>query len=238
MLEHNPSAPIVLEDRPDYWVLFKPAGWFVHPPSDTRAKKQFAQFILTSWFMRELGQKAFPIHRLDFGTEGVMIWAKTATAASLFNELHGSENLQKTYRAVVRGHTPDQGVIDVPLLSDSSPQEVACRTEYTTRARIELPAQINSPHATSRYSLVEVKLKTGRWHQIRRHFNRVSHPIMGDREHGDSHHNRFFRDHLQIPGLLLQAQKLEFTCPFAGCPETLQAPENERWNKIHGLFNP
>ena len=88
----NPSTlgtePQVLEDHEHYWVLYKPISWFVHPPSDRRALKKFSQRILTSWFWKNLNQKAFPIHRLDFATEGLMIWAKSSESAGALNELH------------------------------------------------------------------------------------------------------------------------------------------------------
>ena len=231
------QTPLILEDNEHYWLLYKPSGWFVHPPNDARALKQFKNFILTDWFQRHLNQKAYPIHRLDFATEGLMLWAKTSDAAGALNFLHKGNQLKKTYLAVVRGHTEDTGAIDVPLLSDLSPIPVECLTEYQTLKRIELPAKINSEHATSRYSLVEVYLKTGRWHQIRRHFNRISHPLIGDQEHGDSHHNRYFRDELRLPGLLLKSRSLNFQCPFTDENKSFHAPVTEKWQQIQSLFS-
>lgn len=231
------QAPEILEKNDFFWVMAKPAGWFVHPPSDRRALKKFSNRILTSWLEKNFEKKAFPIHRLDFLTEGVMIWALDSEKASRLNQLHSTEGLRKTYHAIVRGSTPDEGKIEIPLQSDSHFQEVPCLTEYQTLKRIELPVQINSAHATSRYSLVEVSLKTGRWHQIRRHFNRISHPIIGDREHGDSHHNRFFRDQLKIPSLLLRASQIQFECPFHQETRIYAYPLNPRWEKIQDLFS-
>ncbi len=233
---NHQTNPQILEDFENYWLVYKPRGWFVHPPSDKRAFKKFSQKIMTSWFWRNLNCKAFPVHRLDFATEGLMIWAKNSESASILNELHYNERLTKTYHAVVRGSPADEGVIDIPLLSDSSLETVPCFTKFRTLKRLEIPAQINSPHPTSRYSLMEVKLLTGRWHQIRRHFNRLSNPIIGDREHGDSHHNRYFRDHLKIDGLLLKAERLEFLCPFSGVEKNFQSPMTEPWEKIDSLF--
>lgn len=228
--------PQILEDHEHFWLLYKPTSWFVHPPSDRRALKKFSRSILTSWFWRNLNQKAYPVHRLDFATEGLMIWAKSPESAGALNELHYGSQIKKTYHAVVRGHTLDSGIIDIPLLSDSSPDAVACLTEYKTLKRVERNVQVNSLHPTSRYSLVEVTLKTGRWHQIRRHFNRISHPLIGDREHGDSHHNRYFRDELKLSSLLLKAHSLEFRNPFSGEQMTFETPLTERWNQVYKLF--
>jgi tRNA pseudouridine65 synthase len=230
-------TPQILEETDQYWLMYKPCGWFVHPPDDKRALKQFSQKILTSWFWQHFNQKAFPIHRLDFPTEGLMIWAKDSESAGILNELHYDNRLQKTYHAVVRGHMPEIGRIDIPLSSDMYPEAVPCLTEYKTLNRIEKAVQINSEHATSRYSLVEAYLKTGRWHQIRRHFNRIAHPIIGDREHGDSHHNRFFRDKLELTSLLLKAHRLEFICPFTNEKKKFEAPLTKKWHQVYSLFD-
>ena len=228
--------PLILEDLENYWVVYKPSGWFVHPPSDKRALKQFSNYILTSWFYKNLNQKAYPIHRLDFATEGIMIWAKNSESAGILNELHYDECLIKTYHAIVRGHPPDEGVIDIPLLSDLNREPVPCVTKYKALKRLELPVRINSEFLSSRYSFMEVTLKTGRWHQIRRHFNRISCPIIGDREHGDSHHNRYFRDRLKIPQLLLKAHELKFICPFSGEGKVFTSPVSEKWEAAYALF--
>lgn len=232
----TPLLPQILEDNPHYWVLYKPGSWFVHPPSDKRALKQFSNSILTSWFWRHLNQKAYPIHRLDFLTEGLMIWAKDSESASQLNFLHQDSQLQKTYHAVVRGHTDETGIIDIPLQTDTSPEPVPCLTEYKTLKKIEMPLGINSTYSSSRYSLVEVKLKTGRWHQIRKHFNRIAHPLIGDREHGDSHHNRYFRDQLKIPSLLLKSHQLEFSCPFTRQKRVITSPVSDKWQAVYTLF--
>lgn len=230
------QLPLILKEEKNYWVVIKPSGWFVHPPSDLRALKQFSENIMTSWFWKNLKIKAYPIHRLDFSTEGLMIWAKDSASAAALNELHFDQRLQKTYHAVVRGFTLDSGLIDIPLLSDAAPEPVSAVTEYQTLKRLELPVQVHPAHPTSRYSLVEVKLRTGRWHQIRRHFDRIAHPLIGDQEHGDSHHNRYYRDHLKIPGLLLKAERLNFQCPFSGETQSFQTPMTDRWQKIYRLF--
>jgi tRNA pseudouridine65 synthase len=66
--------------------------------------------------------------------------------------------------------------------------------------------------------------------------NRVSHPIVGDREHGDSHHNRYFRDQLGINGLCLWAKELSFTHPATGERVQFLSPQTEKWEMILRLF--
>jgi tRNA pseudouridine65 synthase len=152
--------------------------------------------------------------------------------AALFME----RQVKKTYLAVVRGYLEDEGRIDLPLEIRGSPELAESITEYRTLARLELPIAVSTRYPTSRYSLLEVKPHTGRWHQIRRHFDRVSHPLIGDVEHGDSHHNRFFRDQLNLGGLCLRATRLEFTHPWSGMPLLLEAPEHTKWQRLTRLF--
>lgn len=230
--------PFVVEEFENYFILFKPAGWFVHPPEDKRALKAFQNRILTKWLWSQRKTKSFPVHRLDFGTEGLLIWAKSSEAAGVLSELNQSGQIRKFYHAVCRGYVePEEGTIEIPLDTDSSPDEKASRTDYQTLQRLELKAQINSKFPTSRYSLLEIRLHTGRWHQIRRHFNRISHHLIGDREHGDSHHNRYFRDQLKISGLLLKAYKLEFQDPWGQTLRTFLCPMTPTWEQVHRLFS-
>ncbi len=126
--------------------------------------------------------------------------------------------------------------ITLDLELDSTQELVPCETQYEVLSEIELPYQINSKFKTTRYSLLKVKPITGRWHQIRRHMNRVAHPILGDREHGDSHHNRFFRDQLQIAGLCLFAYQIEFTHPTTLELMSFKSLSDENLKKISQLF--
>ncbi|MNL51532.1 tRNA pseudouridine synthase C [compost metagenome] len=83
---------------------------------------------------------------------------------------------------------------------------------------------------------MQVNPVTGRWHQIRRHFDRIAHPLLGDIEHGDSHHNRFFRDELKIKGLCLKASSVQLVHPWNGEMLEISAPSDEKWDQIQDLF--
>ena len=229
--------PQIVADFENYFVLYKPPGWFVHPPSDGRALRKFRSRILTQYLQNQLGGRVHPVHRLDFATEGILVWAKNPESAGALSRINEGGGFTKIYHAIVRGHpTPRDGLIEIPLASDSSLGLVPCRTEYKTLQQIDLPHQVHSKYPTSRYAWLEVRLHTGRWHQIRRHMNRISHPIIGDREHGDSHHNRFFRECLKIPGLLLKAQSLRFQDPFNQEPRFFESPQTPNWSSLQALF--
>jgi tRNA pseudouridine65 synthase len=218
----------------DLIVIDKPPGYHVHPPEDDypvpRAK-------ICLYRVRDtLKQKIFPVHRLDVATSGILLFARSSEMAGLLARQFSAQGVRKTYWAVARGYTPEEGHIDLPLESDSSQAWLESHTLYQRLATLEIEQPVGKRFPTARYSLLKVQPQTGRFHQIRRHFNRISHPLVGDGTHGDSHHNRFFRERLGIAGLCLRAARLEITHPRHGQPLSFHAPVTEKWVKIQGLF--
>jgi tRNA pseudouridine65 synthase len=233
----NFILPSIIHQSSQYLIIYKPPGWFVHPPEDKRAQKAFKKVILTHWFEDHLKIKIFPIQRLDFATEGILMAGLNSSSASQLNSLQKQGKIEKTYLAVVRGFTPPAQTIQIPLQSDSSPELRDCITHTETLKQIEIPESAHPDFATSRYSLLKVIIETGRWHQIRRHMNRISHPIVGDREHGCSHHNRFWRDQMQVNGLLLKCEQLSFQDPWTSHTEFFNSPKSDRWIKVENHFS-
>lgn len=233
-----PTEPpqIIFQDE-NILVLFKPSHMYVHPPEDRIARKAVGRRTCIHWLSDEHKILANPIHRLDFSTEGLVLFGKNNLTNSLLNIQMRQRQIQKYYDAVVRGWFSESfGEINLPLESDTGDEFKECRTLYSTVTQIELPCCVNSKFQTARYSLLDIELKTGRWHQIRRHMNRASHPVLGDRTHGDSHHNRFFRDELNIERLCLKAKRLEFFHPHTDQKIVLHSPESNMWKKINKLF--
>ena len=87
-----------------------------------------------------------------------------------------------------------------------------------------------------RYSLVEVKPKTGRYHQIRRHMARIGHPVLGDTSHGDLRHNRIFEKHYSNERLLLHSTQITFIHPVSDEKMTLKAPLPSNNNTYYMLY--
>jgi tRNA pseudouridine65 synthase len=219
-------------------VLYKPPSWFVHPPENPRYRRGLKRRTCVQWLMDVHNIRAFPAHRLDAATDGILIFGKTKEATAHLNLQFKNHETDKTYHAVVRGWFKEKdSVIDLDLELDSTGKLVKCKTLYKVLAEIELPFQVNSQFNSTRYSYLEVKPITGRWHQIRRHMNRVAHPILGDREHGDSHHNRFFRDQLAIDGLCLSAVNLKLKHPATELEISFQTPVKEKWQNLRKIFN-
>jgi tRNA pseudouridine65 synthase len=228
------SLKLLYQD--EYFIAVdKPSGFHVHPHEDRRNRVERDKVCL--YLARDmLNQHVYPVHRIDAGTNGVLLFALSSDSARVLCKMFAEREMTKTYQAVVRGFTPEGGVIETPLESDSTGELMDAKTSYRRLAIVELPVAVGSRFKTARYSWVEAQPFTGRWHQIRRHFNRQSHPLLGDSEHGDTRQNQFFRNELGIPGLCLKAQSLELRHPWTGANVKIEAPLCEKWARIEDLF--
>lgn len=222
----------ILHQDSNLVVIDKPAGFHVHRP-ESQAEKVPRHKIILHQLRDQIGTRVYPLHRLDVSTSGILAFALHSEAASFWAQQFQSHSVEKTYWTVVRGYLPDRGDINLPLELDSTGELAESMTSYRTLARMELPEAVGRRHQTARYSWVEVRPRTGRFHQIRRHMNRISHPVIGDATHGDSHHNRFFREKLGIAGLCLRSVGLKFPEPV---PLEILAPNHPKWRQIAGLF--
>lgn len=230
-------TPQIIYQDEDILILFKPSTWFVHPPENPRHRRGLKRRTCVQWLMDVENIKANPIHRLDVPTEGLIAFAKNKLSATKLNAQFKEQTVQKNYHAVVRGWLkPEQGVVDLPLELDSTGKLVPCITHYKSIAVIEHQQCIQPKFPTTRYSLLEIRPQSGRWHQIRRHMNRKSHPVIGDREHGDSRHNRYFRETLAIDGLCLRAAELSFRHPTTDRQMSWQSPLTKKWQTVFALF--
>lgn len=215
----------------------KPSGLLVHPSGAAPDR-----ITCLSLLRAELGRWVYPVHRLDRGASGVLLFALDPETAGALGGAFADRRVSKTYLAVTRGVLPDAGLIDAPLADDPahvggrarSPARDAkdtkdtkapaeARTTFRRLAHVELPYAVGR-YATSRYSLAEVEPLTGRTHQIRRHMAHIRHPLVGDVTWGEGRHNRLFRDVFGVHRLLLHASALRLTHPRTGADLLLRAP--------------
>jgi tRNA pseudouridine65 synthase len=224
---------LYLDDR--LVVIDKPAGHHVHRP-ETNPEKVPRDKIVLGNLRDQIGKKLFPIHRLDAGTSGVLAFALDSEAAKMCAEQFQNKRVKKIYWALVRGYLQPDGLVSIPLEKASSALPLEAVTSYRTLKTLELNEAVGKKFSTARYSWLEVSPLTGRFHQIRRHMNRISHPVIGDATHGDSHHNTFFREKLGIGGLCLRAISLELNLPWQGEIGLFRAPISSKWKKIEELF--
>jgi tRNA pseudouridine65 synthase len=223
------SGRLELLFRDDRIAVFnKPSGLLMHRSFIDRRETRFALQSARNL----LGQRVYPVHRLDKPTSGVLLFALNPADAATLTEVFTAGGISKRYLAVVRGTTPLQGEIDHPLLEDQDrcdpyhqegKEAQSAVTTYRRLASTELPFAV-SRYPTSRYSLVEASPLTGRRHQLRRHFKHIFHPLIGDVDYGEGRHNRFFREEFGCRRLLLHAASLTFPHPADNRLLTVTAP--------------
>ncbi len=191
------QLPILHRDD-DLVVVHKPSGLSVHRGWD-RDRDVALQRI-----RNQIGRRVFPVHRLDRATSGVLLFALHPQAARQLQESFAEQRVVKRYLLLVRGIPPESGVIDHPVPKSLGGERVPAVTEFRRLDTFE------------RYALLEAKPRSGRLHQIRRHFKHLSHPLIGDVRYGKGDQNRLFRQRFDLHRLALHAWRLEVPHPTTG----------------------
>jgi tRNA pseudouridine65 synthase len=212
----------------DDWIVVidKPAGLLVHrSPVDARETRFAVQLVRD-----QLRQYVYPVHRLDKGASGALVFALDPVTARAMSEAFASASVGKTYLALVRGWPDEHGNIDHPLrpvedaaVTATGREPQSARTSYERLATFELPHRVDR-YPTSRYALLRLQPHTGRRHQLRRHLAHLSHPIVGDSTYGKGAHNRLFARLYGVRRLMLACVRLEFTHPVTQQPLRIEAP--------------
>ncbi len=210
----------------------KPAGMLVHR---TWLAEESETFLLQT-LRDQIGQRVYPIHRLDRPTSGVILFALSGEAARSACGLFEQRTVTKEYLAIVRGYTDTSGHIDYALQEEPHKPAQRAITDYQRLATVELPIPVGR-YNTARYSLVRVQPRTGRMRQIRKHFHHIFHPLIGDTSHGEGRHNRLFREHFDCHRLLLHAERLCLPHPDTGSPLIIEAPLPEEFQRLFKAFD-
>jgi tRNA pseudouridine65 synthase len=225
---HVKTGPLPVIFRDEHLIaIHKPAGLLVHrSPLDRHATRYAVQMLRD-----QIGRPVYPLHRLDKGTSGVLLFALSPTVArAVYGQFERGE-VTKHYLAVVRGHPPESGEIDHPLrrMPNAAGDDTAdvpaqaALTRFCRLATVELPYRVDR-YPSSRYALVQLEPRTGRRHQLRRHMKHIAHPIIGDATHGKGRHNRLFQTLFGSRRLLLVATELCLRHPLDGRELCLRAP--------------
>lgn len=187
----------------------KPHNLLVHRSPIASDTSQFAVQVLRD----QIGQWVFPAHRLDRKTAGILLFGLSKELnVALQNEFY-FKRVEKKYQAIVRGFTADFDTINYDLTRESGTTQSAI-THYKTISKVELNFP-SGKNLTSRYSMVEANPETGRFHQLRKHFAHIFHPIIGDRPHGCNKQNKIFLEKFQHNDMLLHASFLLFKHPIS-----------------------
>jgi 23S rRNA pseudouridine955/2504/2580 synthase len=155
----------------------------------------------------QIGFDPSPAHRIDRNTSGLVIYGKNMESLQDLNDMFKRRvGIHKTYLALVCGKVDKEGKINKPLNKDEKDKTV--RIDYKegkTAITAYAPVLYNDD-----FSLVEVKILTGRTHQIRVHFNSIGHSLIGDKKYGDFRVNSYFEDNFKWKNQFLHAYKIDF----------------------------
>jgi tRNA pseudouridine32 synthase / 23S rRNA pseudouridine746 synthase len=214
-----PSPVPVLYETDDYIAVNKPEGVV----SVAEAGRGGLPELLRDRFPGKL----FPVHRLDRGASGVIVFAKNADAHRRLNGEFDRREVRKTYLAVVDGvPAANRGQINAPLREFGS-------------GRMGVDPKRGKPSSTDwkvaerldGATLLRVSPSTGRRHQIRVHLYHIGHPILGDLRYGDKARQERF------PRLMLHALSLEFALP-SGETVTIEAPPPPSFEAVAAALRP
>jgi tRNA pseudouridine32 synthase/23S rRNA pseudouridine746 synthase len=193
ILAEIPPEPTLIADVGGYSVWCKPRGL------RSQGSKWGDHCTVVRWAERNLQpeRSAFTVHRLDRAAEGLILVAHSKNTAAALSTLFKNREVEKRYRALVAG--------------DFSAQPDPLRVEQAIddKAAISEISLVNVIDDTSR-SLVDVRIETGRKHQVRRHLAEMGHPIIGDRLYGTGKEDGV--------DLQLTAYLLAFQCPLSDKP--------------------
>jgi 23S rRNA pseudouridine1911/1915/1917 synthase len=198
-------VPLVVHADERLAVVDKPAGLVVHPAPGHRGRTLVDE-------LRDLlggGEPERPgiVHRLDRDTSGLMLVARDDEAHRRLAAVIKAREVERRYLALIEGRPASRaGTIDAPLgRHHRAPERRAVRGRGSREARTHFEVVEPLPADT----LVEVRLETGRTHQIRAHFAAIGHPVAGDPRYGHAGRHGLERQ-------FLHSARLAFTHPFSG----------------------
>lgn len=145
------------------------------------------------------------VHRLDRNTSGVMILAMDGPTTRVLMECFKEHSIDKRYWAITIGDLPPHGQINMPLLKD--PEKKFVRVDPAGERAL---TEYRTLTGNGRFSLAEIRLFTGRTHQIRVHMNHIGHPLLGDTKYGDFGTKGMLKS-LGVRRPMLHARSLKFT---------------------------
>jgi 23S rRNA pseudouridine1911/1915/1917 synthase len=228
---------IYFEDR-DMAVIEKPAGLVVHPGSGTRDATLVHGLLWHFQQLSSMGGEARPgiVHRLDKKTSGLLIVAKNNIAHARLSSDFQNRKIQKTYMALVHGKPRQQcGTIELSVgrhptirtrMMANAGDRVRGRGGRTAFTEYRVMEEFRG------FALLEVKIKTGRTHQIRVHLSAVGHPVVGDDVYGESSFRQFARRYAPLNRYFLHAAALRLNHPTTGEPLEFHSPLPSELQKL------
>lgn len=163
------------------------------------------------------------VHRLDKDTSGLLIIAKNDKAHLAMSEQIQNRQVKKTYLALVKGILPEnEATIKMPIGRSTKDRKKMA----VTKTGKEAITHFKVLERFQNYTYVEVKIETGRTHQIRVHMSEIGHPVVGDMVYSNG------KNEFGIEGQMLHAYKLDFKHPITGEEMHLTAPLPEYFENV------
>ena len=212
-----PSLDIkVLYENADVIVADKPSGILTH------SKGAFnPEATLATWLHERTAdldkddQRSGIVHRLDRGTSGAIIMAKSEEAQKYLQKQFAKRNAKKTYLALVAGDiSPAEATVDIPIARNSADPKRFKVSNFGKPAQTMYKSIKTFTHAGQKYSLVELYPKTGRTHQIRLHLKYLGSPIVGDDFYGGIKADRLYLHATRLELTLPDSSRKEFISPL------------------------
>ena len=208
---------IIYEDN-DIIVINKPKGMVVHPgngnPDNTLVNAVLAH---CKGSLSGIGGEIRPgiVHRIDKDTSGLIIVAKNDKSHINLSEQIKNHEVTKIYTALVKGNiSEDEATIDMPIGRDKKDR----KKMSVTRDGKEAVSHIKVVKRYGNYTLIRVKIDTGRTHQIRVHMAKIGHPVVGDEVYSSG------KNEFGVKGQMLHSTILKFKHPISGKEIKLEAP--------------
>lgn len=212
---------IIYEDN-DILVVNKQKGLVVHPangnPDGTLVNAIMAHCKDS---LSGIGGELRPgiVHRLDKDTSGLLIIAKNDKAHIQVSEQIKNREVKKTYIALVRGTiAEDEATINMPIGRSTKDRKKMAVTKNGKEAVTHFKVLNRYTTNKGSYTLLEIKIDTGRTHQIRVHMAEIGHPVIGDSVYSNG------KNEFGVEGQCLHAKRLEFVHPITGKEMKLEAP--------------
>ena len=209
----------VIASDVDFFVIDKPAGLVVHPGAGNSSGTLVNGLLAISPEIRDIGEKNRPgvVHRLDKGTSGLLLAAKTDLGYQFFVDQLSQHKIKRVYKALVWGVLDGpEGIIDAPIGRSSKNRKKMAIVSNGKRAKTTY--RVSESWASSNVSLLELELETGRTHQIRVHLSSIGNPVVGDEIYGVN------RNNLALKRQFLHAHKLCFEHPRTGSTCEFESP--------------
>lgn len=192
----TPEDIVFLYQDENFVIVDKPSWLIVHPFKRFHHEKTNLMKLVRD----RLGQYVYPVHRLDRQVSGPIIFALSPEAAKTIQEGWHSDQTKKEYLALCKGHLEGNGQFNFPLRDGKYKKKSL--TLYRVMEHLDDS------------SLVRIEIKTGRRHQIRRHFSRRMHHIIGDRRYGHKDLNDCYLENFDLQRIFLHSFKLRIANPW------------------------